>query len=137
MEARPALKSALGLHSNGENRFRDSYQALFSRAFDRYYGAANPGRRHQLLGSPLPEQSDPRFEAEVVSRFGVQYLSQDAWKANRPAIEAGAGAWRLLLQIDVGDFLQESGEGTVYFLIRAADLADRRFDRVVAVYQQT
>jgi hypothetical protein len=28
-------------------------------------------------------------------------------------------------------------EGTVYFLIRRSDLEQRRFDRVVAVYQQT
>ena len=137
MEARPTLKAALAPRSDGEESFRDAYQDLFSRAFDSYYGAANTGRRNQLLGAPLPEQSDPRLEAEVVSRFGVQHLSQEQWKAHRPEIEAGARSWRLLLQIDVGDFLQEDGEGTVYFLIRASDLTDRRFDRVVAVYQQT
>lgn len=137
MEARPALKAALAPRADGAEGPRDAYQDLFAKTFDSYYGAANAGRRNQLLGSPLPEQSDPRFEAEVVSRFGVQHLDREAWKAQRPEIEAGARSWRLLLQIDVGDFLQESGEGTVYFLIRAADLADRRFDRVVAVYQQT
>ncbi|CAO4169577.1 DUF1963 domain-containing protein [Methylorubrum aminovorans] len=137
METQPALKAALALRSDGEKSFRDAYQNLFSRAFDTYHGAAQAGRRNQLLGSPLPEQSDPRFEAEVVSRFGVQHLSQDQWKAHKSEIEGGARSWRLLLQIDVGDFLQENGEGTVYFLIRASDLADRRFERVVAVYQQT
>jgi len=137
MDAQPALKAALALRTEGEESFHDAYQDLFSKAFDSYHGAANAGRRNQLLGSPLPEQSDPRFEAEVVSRFGVQHLSQEEWKAHKPAIETGARAWRLLLQIDVGDFLQENGEGTVYFLIRASDLAERRFDRVVAVYQQT
>lgn len=137
METRAAMKAALALRSDGEESFRDAYEDLFSRAFDTYHGAANAGRRNQLLGSPLPEQSDPRFEAEVVSRFGVQHLSQDQWKAHKPEIEAGARSWRLLLQIDAGDFLQENGEGTVYFLIRASDLSERRFERVVAVYQQT
>lgn len=137
METRPALKAALAPRDDGEESFRDAYEDLFPRAFDTYHGAAQAGRRNQLLGSPLLEQSDPRFEAEVVSRFGVQHLSQDQWKAHKPEIEGGARSWRLLLQIDVGDFLQENGEGTVYFLIRASDLADRRFERVVTVYQQT
>ncbi|KQQ12101.1 hypothetical protein ASF53_15710 [Methylobacterium sp. Leaf123] len=137
MDAQPALKAALALRTDGEEGFRDAYQDLFSQAFDRYHGAANAGRRNQLLGSPLPEQSDPRVEAEVVSRFGVQHLERDKIETHRTEIDAGARTWRLLLQIDVGDFLQEDGEGTVYFLIRASDLAERRFDRVVAVYQQT
>ena len=69
--------------------------------------------------------------------FGSVINQRLAGQSGWPEIEAGARDWRLLLQIDVGDFLQESGEGTVYFLIRAEDLAERRFDRVVAVYQQT
>ncbi|CAO4195662.1 DUF1963 domain-containing protein [Methylorubrum extorquens] len=137
MDAQPALKAALARRTDGEERFRDAYQDLFSKAFDRYYGTANAGRRNQLLGSPLPEQSDPRVEAEVVSRFGVQHLERDTIEAHRAETDAGARTWRLLLQIDVGDFLQEDGEGTVYFLIRDTDLSERRFDRVVAVYQQT
>ncbi|MEE7455325.1 hypothetical protein MPAR168_15970 [Methylorubrum populi] len=136
-EAKPALKAALAAKGEGEASFRDAYQELFSRTFDTYYGAANAGRRNQLLGSPLPEQSDPRFEAEVASRFGVQYLDREAIEVHRAGIEAAMPTWRLLLQIDVGDHQQESAEGTVYFLIRGSDLGERRFDRVVAVYQQT
>ncbi|MEH3118447.1 MAG: DUF1963 domain-containing protein [Methylorubrum populi] len=136
-EANMALKAALASDAEGEGSFRDTYRDLFARAFDSYYGAANAGRRNQLLGSPLPEQGDPRFEAEVATRFGVQHPARETVEARRAEIEAAMPAWRLLLQIDVGDFLQENGEGTVYFLIRAADLAERRFDRVVAVYQQT
>lgn len=117
--------------------FREAYDDLFGHAFDPHYGAANSGRRNQLLGSPLPEQGDPRYEAEVVARFGVQHLDAATRKARWPEIEAGAHDWRLLLQIDVADFMQAREEGTVYFLIRSEDLAARRFDRVVAVYQQT
>lgn len=136
-ELNPALKAALAPNPNGEVDFRDAYDDLFSRAFDTYHGADNAGRRNQLLGSPMPEQSDPRFEAEVASRFGVPYLKSEQLKAHNAEIEAAMPAWRLLLQIDVVDFQQESAEGTVYFLIRASDLTERRFDRVVAVYQQT
>lgn len=136
MDAATALKAALA-RDDDEAGFRDAYQDLFAKAFDSYYGASNAGRRNQLLGSPLPEQSDPRFEAEIVTRFGVQHLDRDRIAAHRAEIEAGQRTWRLLLQIDVGDFLQADGEGTVYFLIRDTDLSERRFDRVVAVYQQT
>lgn len=117
--------------------FREAYDDLFAHAFDPHYGAANSGRRNQLLGSPLPEQGDPRYEAEVASRFGVQHLDAETRRARWPEIEAGARDWRLLLQIDIADFMQAREEGTVYVLIRAEDLAARRFDRAVAVYQQT
>jgi uncharacterized protein YwqG len=48
-----------------------------------------------------------------------------------------AAAWRLLLQIDWADLAQVGGEGTVYFIIRKDDLAQRDFSKVHAVYQQT
>jgi uncharacterized protein YwqG len=137
MEAAPTLQAALVRSSNGENRFRDAYQDVFAKAFDTHGGAADEGRRNQLLGAPLPEQDDPRFAAEVVTRFGVQHLDRERREAHSAEIAAGARTWRLLLQIDVADFQQERADGTVYFLIRASDLAERRFDRVVAVYQQT
>lgn len=137
MEASPTLKAVYGHQPMGENPFRDAYNDRLSRAFDKFYGEANPGRRNQLLGSPLPEQDDPRYDAEVVTRFGIQHLDEAQRKAHRDEIVAAEKNWRLLLQIDVGDFMQGDGQGTVYVLIRASDLAERRFDRVVAVYQQT
>ena len=90
---------------------------------------------HQLLGSPKPDQDDPRYEAVTFTQFGQQHLSSERWAEHREKIVAQAGEWRLLLQVA----LSEWGvmDGIVYFLIRADDLAARRFERVVAIYQQT
>lgn len=46
--------------------------------------------------------------------------------------------WMLLLQVDIGDWMQARFVGgTVYILIRRDHLEHRRFDEVVAVHQQT
>lgn len=133
MEAYPALKQLWE-----KDAFRDKYQRVIARYFDPYYGAANRGRRNQFLGSANPEQDDPRYDAVVVTRFGVQHLERDVWRARFPEIQAEAKQWRLLLQIDCSDHAQDSlVEGTIYVLIREDDLKERRFERAVAVYQQT
>lgn len=73
-------------------------------------------RRQRLMGTPEPEQDDPRLDVE----------------ANGPA------GWQLLLQLDLGDLAQNSlVEGTVYFLITREHLAARDFSGVRAVYSQT
>jgi hypothetical protein len=89
------------------------------------------GDRTLLLGTPVPVQDDPRYDAVVVTQFGGD-LSHDEWQAERERIFAAAAEWRLLLQVLCGNL-----DGTVYFLIRRDDLAARDFTRVVAVYQQT
>lgn len=95
-------------------------------------------RRQQLLGSPMPEQDDPRLDAVVVSEFGKQHLSREEWGKHRAAIFEKARDWTLLLQIDLADWMQAPFvEGTVFFVIRRDDLDNRRFDKVIAVYQQT
>lgn len=112
--------------------FEASIDALFD---DRHvYGAP----RQQLLGLPLPEQDDPRYSAAVTTELGIQFLTPETARENWPRIAAAAPQWRLLLQIDMQDYLQQPYvEGTVYFLIRRDDLATRVFDKVVAIYQQT
>lgn len=138
VERYPALKAELAKQSeNYEETFSDRYGEMFGERFDPFYDAANRGHRNQLLGGPLPEQSDPRYDVVVVTEFGKQHLSSDEWKTRFPEIETKAKEWRLLFQVDVADWMQDDGEGTVYFLIRAEDLKERRFERVVAVYQQT
>ncbi|NLS00770.1 DUF1963 domain-containing protein [Rhizobium sp. P38BS-XIX] len=107
----------------------------FSQAYSELSGEYDPV--NQLLGLPAPVQDDPRYDAVVVSEFNKQSLTGDDWTKNKAEIFRKAADWRLLLQIDVSDLMQESGEGTVYFLIRGDDLEKRNFDRVVAVYQQT
>jgi hypothetical protein len=87
---------------------------------------------------PVPLQDDPRYNAVALSDFGEQYLSREIWDGNRPRIYQAASEWRLLLQVDLADYLQERlAEGTVYFLITQDALAARAFEQVVTVYQQT
>ncbi|MCJ7858126.1 YwqG family protein [Corynebacterium kalidii] len=77
-------------------------------------------RHHQLLGTPVPLQSDPR-----------DYIAGDG-------TDEEVSDWRLLFQLDIYNWDGgKYGDGDVYFLIRTADLAARHFDRVQAVYQQT
>lgn len=98
---------------------------------------AEKWKRHQLLGSPAPEQDDPRYQAVIVTDYRQEFLDRETWKRERDRITQRARDWRLLLQVDLADWSGDVlGEGTVYFLIRGEDLAARRFDRVVAVYQQ-
>ncbi len=95
-------------------------------------------RRQQLLGAPLPEQDDPRYGAVVVTGWQQQHLSREQWQAHRDEIMRRAHDWVLLLQVDMKDWMQAPYvEGSVYFVIQRDDLAQRRFDKVVAVYQQT
>lgn len=94
--------------------------------------------RQQLLGSPITEQRDPRYDAVVVADYGVQHLESDAYRAAWPRIKTAAADWLLLFQLDLKDYLQQKlTEGTVYFVIRKTDLANCEFDAVIAIYQQT
>ncbi|MBM7066394.1 DUF1963 domain-containing protein [Actibacterium sp. 188UL27-1] len=90
-----------------------------------------------LLGLPVPDQDDPRYDAVVLSEFGQQYLDRDQWAANKGQIFAQAKNWQLLLQVDFTAWNQSNSEGQIYFLIRQNDLKNRKFENVVAIYQQT
>ncbi len=90
---------------------------------------------HQLLGYPWPVQSDPRYEASVIARFGTRDPYPDVWRENRAIIEKDARDWRLLLQLDIANYWQGDAGGMVYFLIHKDDLAARRFENTIAVYQ--
>ncbi|TSD87124.1 DUF1963 domain-containing protein [Mycobacterium sp. KBS0706] len=119
-------------------RFRSLYNDALSIFVTHAPNAQDTAYRQQLLGSPDPEQDDPRYDAVKVTDFGVQFFSREVWAAKRDEIFEKATQWQLLLQIDLRDFMQERlSEGSIYFLIRRDDLLQCRFDRVVAVYQQT
>ncbi|MBB4003218.1 DUF1963 domain-containing protein [Aurantimonas endophytica] len=136
LESEELLSSGTADKDGEAETFREDYEEALEAHHDGY--TRELWRRQQLLGSPQPEQDDPRLEAVVVSKFGVQHLSREVWKERYPAIKAEAAEWTLLLQLDVGDWMQaEFVEGTVYFVIRKDDLQERHFERVVAVYQQT
>ncbi len=147
--ARPmALKAVLQLPSFSSLEFQASGQLVtiydqtmnggvqaFSQAYDGVSQGA--GQVSLLLGAPVPEQDDPRYDAVIVNDYKMQFLSRADWAKNRDTVMEKAKDWLLLLQIDVSGWMQDSGEGTIYFLIRDKDLKDRAFERVVAVYQQT
>ena len=57
--------------------------------------------------------------------------------AERAACAAEVPDWTQLLQVSLADLGTDYAEGTVYFVMRRADLAAREFGRVHAIYQQT
>lgn len=123
-------------YETSSSPFAEAYGEFFSDFADELFD--DHALRHQLLGYPTPEQQDPRLKAAVAARFGVPHLPSERRRAEFPAIKAEAQSWRLVLQIAICDWMQaDLCEGTVYFVIREADLAARNFDEVVAVYQQT
>ncbi len=110
------------LHHGKTDPQTDAFEAAYEQARE---ALDTRDSRQQLLGSPQPEQDDPRYD-----------LARDD-ETDAP-LEQKARAWTLLLQVDLSDWSQSDfWEGTVYFMIRKEDLPARRFDRVVAVYQQT
>ena len=109
---------------------RDAYGAVLEEHGDDWPDDS----QQQLLGSPVPVQDDPRYDAVVVAELDKDHLSSEEWKALWPKIEALSRGWTLLLQITLEPWALE---GTVYFCIRTADLARHEFGDVFAVYQQT
>lgn len=113
----------------------------FAEAYDDILSGLQEGdglSRASLLGSPLPEQDDPRYDAVVLDMFGKPFLSSAEWKTAFPAVSKAAAGWLLLLQVDLAAWLRlPYMEGTVYFVISRENLAARAFDQVFAIYQQT
>jgi uncharacterized protein YwqG len=112
------------------------YEILLSNdtgPFDTKDKFANEARRQRFMGTPVPEQDDPRFEAIIDAGYPPAPWEGDALRdaANK------ASEWRLLLQIAVADLAQVLREGTIYFLVRNDDLARRDFSKAHAYYQQT
>ncbi|SFB05623.1 Uncharacterized protein YwqG [Rhizobium sp. NFR07] len=145
-----ALKAALqlpaysSLEFQASGRLEKTYSAdravigseqAFSQAYSELSGEYYP--QNQLLGAPVPVQDDPRYNAVGGGEDDTQFPAGDDPTKKEDVIPKEAEDWRLLLQIEMTDWMQDSTEGTVYFLIRKDDLENRAFDRVVAVYQQT
>jgi uncharacterized protein YwqG len=82
---------------------------------------------HRLLGHPEHFQQDPRLDWQRVSEKLPLVTSAD------PSLRAAARDWQLLLQLDAyegGPNWLWGDNGTMYFGMRTADLAARRFDQV-------
>jgi uncharacterized protein YwqG len=92
---------------------------------------------HRLGGWPIPEQGDPRYAAVAAARGALGLTGRMPDEAEKAACEAEMHRWTLLLQIDLNKLSDAFAEGTVYFVMREADLKAQNFDRVHAIYQQT
>ena len=92
---------------------------------------------HQILGHPQPLLDDMQVQCQLVSG-GVDLTgSVDFGDGRVRDLLPGSPQWRLLLQLD-----SDAGAGTcwhdcgcLYFWIRRADLAARRFDQTWMVLQ--
>jgi hypothetical protein len=92
---------------------------------------------HRLAGWPIPEQGDPRFTAVASANGVLRLFDRSPTEAEAEACSLEVSAWTMLLQVDMASLGTDFAEGTVYFVMRADDLARRDFSRVHAIYQQT
>ena len=111
----------------------ECYRILTSRDEGPFIKQDSYRRLHRFLGSPDPEQDDPRYNAIDTTGYPEGPWSAATMRDAHPK----AAQWRLLLQIEVGDLAMLGGQGTVYFIIHNNDLARGDFSRVHAYYQQT
>ncbi len=113
------------------DRDGETYQVLRQEAFEAL-------GHHQVLGPPTPVQNaDMERECQFTSN-GVYVGTPEGYKDPRvPALEAGAGDWKLLLQLDTDDDCgwMWGDVGTLYFWIREQDARAGDFSRVWMVFQ--
>jgi uncharacterized protein YwqG len=118
----------------------DDADRVFDAQMDLGMGQLNSGREvlpHRVGGWPYPEQWDPRFSAAASAKGVLKLFQRQPNAVERAACEAEMHDWTLLLQVGLADVTRDFAEGTVYFVIRKADLARRDFSRVHAIHQQT
>jgi hypothetical protein len=114
--------------------WEDRWEALWDKTDMR--GQLASGRQvlpHRLGGWPMPVQSDPRYSA-AESALGIGPRPTEADQAR---IDAARHEWVMLAQVDLEAFSSDFADGTVYFVMREADLKAANFERVHAIYQQT
>jgi uncharacterized protein YwqG len=93
--------------------------------------------RHQLLGHPSPIQGEMELECQLVSH-GLNCGDPAGYADPRAkALEAGAGQWRLLLQVDSDDTasMMWGDCGRLYFWITEDALRRRAFDECWMILQ--
>jgi len=113
----------------------EAFSAQLSSLSDEDWQAISPGG-HQFAGWPCPVQAPMERECEMASNGMVigHPITNDVALAE---IKKRSDEWRLLLQIDSDDDLgwMWGDGGTIYFLCREADIAQKRFDRGWTVLQ--
>ena len=92
---------------------------------------------HRLLGHPDHVQGDMQVECQLATN-GLDCGSPGGYLDPRTAaLRAGAGEWRLLLQVDSEEAagMMWGDAGRIYFWIRREDLLAQRFDQSWLVLQ--
>jgi uncharacterized protein YwqG len=90
---------------------------------------------HRLGGWPIPEQGDPRFTAAASANGFLRLFDRSPTEVE--ACSREVAAWTMVLQVDMASLGTDFAKGTVYFIMRADELARRDFSRVRAIYRQT
>jgi len=126
--------SASMAFKNGPDEVKKALRKTAARdAYEEILGWTPPA---QLLGPTSPVQDDPAFDAARVAATGKLFAGRSA--RERTLTKEEAPNWRLLLQLPMTTWLQtERAEGVIYLMIRDDDLKEDKFERVLAVYQQT
>ncbi|HYD15406.1 MAG TPA: DUF1963 domain-containing protein [Hyphomicrobium sp.] len=118
----------------------DGADDFWDHVMDAGLGRLTSGRAvlpHRLGGWPITEQWDPRYTAAAASHDYLRLFDRMPTDAERAACEVETHDWTMLLQVSLADLGTDYAEGTVYFVMRKADLTARDFSHVHAIYQQT
>jgi uncharacterized protein YwqG len=111
---------------------REAYMELCETLWE---GSASEGAKHQMFGHASPVQNEMELECDFLRRN-----EKPRWDLPEDHAIAAARDWVLLLQLDSDDAQTGPGWmwgdlGTVYFWIHRDDLANRAFDRAIAIEQ--
>jgi uncharacterized protein YwqG len=122
------------IESLGFSSDEDDQYFAFWEAFREPYGDSPD---HQLLGHPNPIQDEMQLECQLVTN-GIYCGGPEGYSdPRRVALEAGAGEWQLLAQIDSDDTLSMmwGDAGMLYYWIKRTDLEARDFERSWMILQ--
>jgi uncharacterized protein YwqG len=113
----------------------EQYDELLNRLGEMH--EQNGTTAHRLLGYPDQLQDNIQLQCQLAPEGLYERNERNEQDPRRPELRQGAGAWRLLLQVDSdGEAGLEWGDyGRLYFLIRGESLAARDFSDVWVVLQ--
>ncbi|MFJ3727871.1 YwqG family protein [Streptomyces sp. NPDC090045] len=126
----PSVRAAFGEAADSRDW---RHHPVNARPFDNALGALDPdprGSRHRLGGHAVPVQGAVEWEI-AHALVGSGASRQD------PRLNDEAAKWVLLAQIDTDDAadMMWGDVGTLYWLIRPADLAAGRFEEALFTWQ--
>lgn len=110
--------------------------AMIENMFDQYQQFYE-GAAHQILGFPYTIDGHPGRDCQLAAKGLPAGPETDEDDPRVAELEAGADQWRLLLQIDSDGRagMMWGHMGTLYFMIREADLAAGHFEKAWVILQ--